>query len=301
MSRVWPALVIQARSVDDPSDAPERLSAILDDHALRAIEDLAEQPLPPGGVWDPTCPPPPEGPPGPVRWRVFFGDDRARDEAARAIRQAMPALQVTAEDVPDDDWAARSQATLTAVRAGAFIIAPPWDIPAPVRDATLIVIEPSMGFGTGHHATTRLCLRLLSAVDVSGRRTLDLGTGSGVLAIGAALKGAREVEGVDVDPDAIASARRSARLNALPIAVQWRVADFRTKPLEPADVVLANLTGGMLTSAAPAIVRLVRSGGALVVGGLDISEADLVRRAFGELAEEARLDEECWVALLLRR
>jgi ribosomal protein L11 methyltransferase len=213
----------------------------------------------------------------------------------------MPALQVTAEDVPDDDWAARSQATLTAVRAGAFIVAPPWDIPAPVRDATLIVVEPSMGFGTGHHATTRLCLRLLSAVEVTGRRTLDLGTGSGVLAMGAALKGAREVEGVDVDPDAIASARRNARLNALPIAVQWRIADFRAEPLEPADVVLANLTGGLLTSAAPALVPLVRRGGALLVGGMEISEAGRVRRAFGELAEAARLEEANWVALVLRR
>ena len=65
-------------------------------------------------------------------------------------------------DLPDEDWAARSQQSLTAVHAGAFIVAPPWDLPADPGDATVIVIEPSMGFGTGHHATTRMCLRLLS-------------------------------------------------------------------------------------------------------------------------------------------
>ena len=102
--------------------------------------------------------------------------------------------------MPDDDWAARSQQSLTAVRAGSFIVAPPWDLPdSPPADVTVIVIEPSMGFGTGHHATTRLCLRLLSDIDVSDLDVLDLGTGSGVLSMAAALRGARRVVGIDVD------------------------------------------------------------------------------------------------------
>ena len=79
-----------------------------------------------------------------------------------------------------------------------------------------------MGFGTGHHATTRMCLRLLSELDVSDRTVLDLGTGSGVLSMAAALSGARRVVGIDVDQDAIDSAETSARLNTLPDTIALR-------------------------------------------------------------------------------
>ena len=117
-------------------------------------------------------------------------------------------------DLPDDDWVARSQQALTAITAGPFVVAPPWDVPATVADGQhLIVIEPSMGFGTGHHATTRLCLRALGAVDVAGRTVVDVGTGSGVLAMAAALAGAAAVTAIDNDPDAVAAAERSAALN----------------------------------------------------------------------------------------
>src|SRR5688500_20009777 len=105
-----------------------------------------------------------------------------------------------------------------------------------------------MGFGTGHHDTTRMCLRLLSEIDVSDLAVVDLGTGSGVLSMAAALSGARSVLGIDIDQDAIDSAETSARLNTLPDTVTFKVGDFRSEPPPPADLVLANLTGGMLTS-----------------------------------------------------
>ena len=143
---------------------------------------------------------------------------------------AIPHLAIERVDLPDEDWAARSQQSLKAIRAGRFIVAPPWDLPADAVGATVIVIEPSMGFGTGHHATTRMCLRLLSEIDVSDRTVLDLGTGSGVLSMAAALSGARRVVGIDVDQDAIDSAETSARLNTLPDTIAFEVSDFRIAP-----------------------------------------------------------------------
>lgn len=298
MSRSWPALEIEAVALDDPPDAEDLLPAVLDDFAPLAIEDLAERPLPPGGLWDPTFPPIPEPPPTALRWRVFFSTPHDRDLAALAVHARLPRLKIAAIDVDDEDWAARSQASLTAVRAGRFLVAPPWHLPAQADpEVTVVVIEPSMGFGTGHHPTTRLCLRLLSDVELAGRRVLDVGTGSGVLAMAAALGGAGDVTGVDVDADAIASARASATLNPLPPGIRFDVADLRTSPVAPADIVLANLTGGMLRTTAQTLATLKASGGRLIVSGFDQTEEPAVRAAFASLSQTTRLEEAGWVAL----
>src|SRR4029079_2016355 len=221
--------------------------------------------------------------------------------AAAAIRDALPQLTIERVDLPDEDWAARSQASLTAVRAGAVLVAPPWDLPAEDVDATVIVIEPSMGFGTGHHATTRMCLRLLSEIDATDSTVLDLGTGSGVLSMAAALMGARSVVGIDVDRDAINSAETSAQLNPRPDTITFVVSDFRHDPPKPADLVLANLTGGMLTSSAKQIAALVRPSGQLILSGFDHTEVDAVLRAFAGFTQKQRLSEDTWLALHLGR
>jgi ribosomal protein L11 methyltransferase len=288
-------LVIRAARVGQD----DLISAVLDDFAPLAIEDLIQQPLPPGGLWDPTFPPPPEPPPAPAHWRAFFATDEARAAAADALRGQLPDVMLESADVDDENWAARSQASLTAIRAGAFIVAPPWNRPRDVEAGVIvIVIEPSRGFGTGHHASTRLCLRALSEIATAGRKVLDLGTGSGVLAMAAALKGAREVIAVDVDGDAIESAQQSAAMNALPVEIEWSVEDFRGAGF-PADVVLANLTGGMLISSAERIRSFLAPGGVLVIGGFDETERDAVRDAFSPLHLVRFLSEEGWVSLVL--
>lgn len=296
-NRTWPALVLRASVVDDSEDM---VAAVLTDFSPVAILDLAERPLPPGGLWDPTYPPIPDPPPTPLHWNVCFNDALERDQAAAAIRDALPLIAIEAVDLPDDDWAARSQATLTMIHAGRFIIAPPWDLPAGDVDATVIVIEPSMGFGTGHHATTRMCLRLLSDLDVSDLTVLDLGTGSGVLTMAAALSGARRAVGLDVDVDAIQSAESSARMNTLPDTITFEVSDFRTSPPAAADRVLANLTGGMLTSSGPQIAALVKPGGQMILSGFDHTEVNAVLASFPGFSEVQRLTEDNWIALHLR-
>jgi ribosomal protein L11 methyltransferase len=297
MNRVWPALILRANTVDA---SEEIVSAVLADFSPVAIHDLVDRPLPPGGLWDPTYPPIPDPPPSPLHWNVCFSDAGERDRAAEAIRSAAPHLAIEPVDLPDEDWAARSQRSLTAIHAGRFIVAPPWHVPPDSGGATVIVIEPSMGFGTGHHATTRLCLQLLSDIDVSDLTVLDLGTGSGVLSMAAALDGARSVTGIDVDQDAINSAETSARLNTLPDTITFVVGDFRITPPAPADLVVANLTGGMLISSAAAVAHLVRQGGSLILSGFDRSEAGSVVEAFTRFDEVARLSEDNWIAVRLR-
>ena len=302
-AKVWPALVLQASAVLTSAEE-DALAAFLDDYAPSAIQDLTALPLPPGGLWDPTVPPPPDPPPAPLHWRVFFTTSGDRDGAAIALVKEFQNLTVGREDVPDEDWAARSQQSLRAVRAGRFIVAPPWDVPDSPGSATVIVIEPSRGFGTGHHQSTRLCLRALSEVDVTGKRVLDLGTGSGVLAMAAFVSGARQVMAVDVDPDAIDSARASARLNPRVGPVHWLVGDFRTPGWEalsggPVDIVLANLTGGMLRGSAARMRELIRHDGLLICSGFDAEEWPEVERSLA-LHRVNHVMEDQWVALTLR-
>jgi ribosomal protein L11 methyltransferase len=234
---------------------------------------------------------------------VFFTTADERDRAADAVAQRFESLTISREDVPDEDWAARTQRELTAVRAGRFIVAPPWDVPSD-REASVIIIEPSRGFGTGHHASTRLCLRALSEVDVRGKRVLDLGTGSGVLAMAADVSGAHLVIAVDIDADAIDSARASARLNPRVGSIPWLLGDFRDRGWDalaggPFDVVLANLTGGMLTASAQRIRELLARDGWLICSGFDEDEEPRVKDALA-LASHARLVEDRWVGLTLR-
>ena len=288
---------------DAPIDDSEDLvSAVLTDFSPVAIHDLAERPLAAGRpVGSDVSADPRSAAHSPALERLLQRRRRARSRRRRRFTTRCPHLSIERVDLPDEDWAARSQQSLNAVRAGAFIVAPPWDLPAGDVDATVIVIEPSMGFGTGHHATTRMCLRLLSEIDVIDQTVLDLGTGSGVLSMAAALSGARRVVGIDVDQDAINSAETSARLNTLPDTITFQVSDFRHDPPQPADIVLANLTGGMLTSSAASIAALVRPHGQLILSGFDHTEVDRVLAAFASFTERQRLSEDNWIALQLQK
>lgn len=213
--------------------------------------------------------------------RAFFSSREDRDAAASHLRSALSHCHVEPIDVPDEHWAERSQAALTAIRVGTLTVAPPWDMPD--DPAGVIIIQPSMGFGTGHHASTRLCLRLLQEAPVARARVLDAGTGSGVLAIAAWKLGAVSVVAVDFDADAVTSARECAELNGVSRLIDIRQADLERDaavPGEPFSLILANLTGGMLVRMAARLCRRTSPGGTLIVSGVTREEEADVTSAF---------------------
>lgn len=235
--------------------------------------------------------------------RVFFNSAGDRDAAAAHLRVAMPTATCTAVDVPDEQWAERSQAALTAVRVGALTVAPPWDLPT--DGSQVIVILPSMGFGTGHHASTRLCLGLLQDLALTGLRVCDVGTGSGVLAIAALRLGASHVVALDYDIDSVVCARESAGLNHITAGLDIRQIDLEREDTvagAPFDVVIANLTGGLLIRLVDRLVAMTARGGALVLSGITLAEGDAVTAAFTNAgcAPVARRDEDGWIGLSLR-
>lgn len=264
----------------------ERLVALLSDYELVAIhEDDVERPS---------------------AWTAHFGSAAARDAAADALGAdaEFTLVEASRAEIEDDDWARRTQADLPAIRIGRVTIAPPWDLPAGnvgrgvegelggQAAQVLVRIEPSRGFGTGHHQSTRLCTVLLQARDVSRQRVIDVGTGSGVLAITAAKLGAAFVAAIDSDPDAVENARENIAANGVEAVVEAHVDDLETTTLAPADLVLANLTGTLLSRHAGDLARLVRPGGSLIVSGFNVDEKARVAEALAphvtvtEAAEE---------------
>jgi ribosomal protein L11 methyltransferase len=318
--RVWPALDIIFRSdyesdtssVETPADRPEGehwapampdLRVLRDDHLEGFLTAFLFD-------YSPTAMVDTSGaqPDGRRAWRVFFATPDAREVACAALAASewQARVDVSIIDVEDEGWAEKSQAELTAIEVGNMIVAPPWDLPQSERvsgDAAagrmLIVIEPSMGFGTGHHQTTRLCLRALQDLGVRGKRVLDLGTGSGVLAIAAAKLGAASVLGVDDDPDAVDAARKNVTLND--VAVRIERADIKTAETEPADIVVANLTGALLVRFAEGVMRHAAPGGLLILSGFTEDERFSVGHAFRtfDIVRDDR--EDGWIGLTLRR
>jgi ribosomal protein L11 methyltransferase len=232
-------------------------------------------------------------------WRVFFRTAESRDEAARALREQFGdrLTSVTAIEVPDEGWAARSQAQLGAVRIGRIVVAPPWERTNAGSGDVVVVIEPSTGFGTGHHATTRLCLELLQEPQLSGRRVIDVGTGSGVLAIASWKLGAARAVAVDCDADALQNARENLERNGAAGIIDLVEADLGVLHIDLADIVLANLTSAVLQRYAAKLERLVRPDGCLIVSGFGPDELPDVERAFGRRASKP-LTDGAWCAAL---
>ena len=202
-------------------------------------------------------------------------------------------------DVDDEDWARRSQENLKPISVGRITVLPSPGPRVPSRESIAIVIPPSMGFGTGHHATTRLCLAALQSIDLHGTFVLDVGTGSGLLAIAAAKLGATRALGIDDDPDAIQAAKENLEFNGV-TNVEFTVGDLMKDGLPAADVVVANLTGALVVRAAGRLVRAVRPGGALIVSGVLAAEGAEVRQAFANQSFVADVQEDEWLAFTIR-
>jgi ribosomal protein L11 methyltransferase len=210
---------------------------------------------------------------------------------------------VNVETIADSGWAENWKAHFPPLAIGARVfVRPPWIAAAPA-DRIDIVIDPGMAFGTGHHASTRSCLILLERAlqACPTARVLDLGTGSGILAIAAAKLGAGAVCGVDTDPDACAVAAQNAALNG--VGDRIRIERDVVAAPGPFDVVVANLLAGTLVDLAGELAGCLRPGGIAIGAGVLTEEAVAVRDAWraAGLEDNGELADEGWVALVARR
>lgn len=203
-------------------------------------------------------------------------------------------VEVSTEEI-SEDWERRwRQFHKPLVLGQRLTVRPPWEPPT-ARAELDVVIDPGQAFGTGAHATTRLCLELLLSLEPAGP-LIDLGCGSGVLAITAAKLGFGPVLGLDIDPAAVEASLQNARLNGVELDVERF--DLQTARLPPARTVLANLLGPLLVELAPSLPEGVEQ---LIASGLLAEEAEQVATAFllRGLRVRERRDAAGWTALLL--
>lgn len=250
---------------------------------------------------------------GPPRLRAFFPESADSAILATRVDAYLAALDALGfrggrpsrvAPVADEDWAAAWRAHFAPFELGRrFVIAPPWETP-PADGRAILIIEPGRAFGTGQHGSTVGCLLLLEALAGTSppARALDLGTGSGILAIAAARLGVGEIHAVDSDPDAITSATANVERNALAGRVHCAVADAATLASPPVPLVLANLLAAAHRSLAARYAALVAPGGVLVLGGLldgEASETAGLMTAHGFTQLDAR-SVEGWTSLACR-
>lgn len=248
-----------------------------------------------------------EGDTGVLRVTAYFDDvperERVRGELQEALRiYSLPSSSVrnmSGRKVADEDWLGEWKKNWQPVEVGErFIVAPPWSkIPA-AHDRVVIRIEPGMAFGTGTHETTRLCL---SAIEkhFEGGSFLDVGTGTGILAIAAAkLFPAARVEACDIDADALAIAEENAHLNGVPDIV-FRVVSVEEGQTASADCVCANLTADTITQILPTLIGVTC--GRLILSGILDSQRDAILTRLQELgvSETAEvISEGEWVCIV---
>ena len=232
--------------------------------------------------------------------RALFSDEAGATAAATLLLAQDWAVTVhvhSLQRVPEQDWVRLTQAQFAPVAiTPTFWVVPSWH-DAPMEARQVIRLDPGLAFGTGTHPTTRMCLRWIAGHAQPWPRVLDYGCGSGILAIGAALQGARRVDAVDIDPTAVAATLANALANDVEVTPGLPDCAKGTYTL-----VLANILAKPLSLLAPLLSAHVGQGGHLVLAGLLERQVDELREAYAPwLALDVEDREDGWVLMVGHR
>lgn len=235
-------------------------------------------------------------------------DKTALEALIEAAADSEPVMPLRVEELPPTDWVILSQGQRGPVRAGRFLVHGSHDRDAVVRNLFTIEIDADQAFGTAHHASTRGCLLMLDALAKRGHPdlVLDLGTGTGILAIAAALAFDRPVVATDNDPVAVRIANDNAEKAGVAQQVHALQADGLAHPklqrLSP-DLIIANILAGPLYDLAPGLAQTLQPGGFIILSGLTAEQAPGIQARYGAhgFVLEKRIILDGWATLLLGR
>jgi len=214
---------------------------------------------------------------------IYFKDEQQSDlfekilavyaEEFEALNNVELDFSAVKEELPEVNWNSSWQKSWKPTEVGSFIVHPPWDRPQAGNGVTTLEINPGMAFGTGTHATTRLLLGWIDRSDFSGQNILDVGSGSGILAIAAVKRGAAFALGIDIDQDAVDNARENATLNSVAHETFFRSMEpGQLEEMYHFHIVMANMIFPKIAEVFSDLVRLTDPGGELLVSGLLLSD-----------------------------
>lgn len=210
---------------------------------------------------------------------------------------------ITTVKVREEDWATAWKKYYHPIKVGKrLVVCPSWEPYSRAEGEIVVTLDPGMAFGTGTHDTTRLCMQLLEEAVTTETELLDMGCGSGILSIAAALLGAKTALGVDIDDTAVRVAKENAAMNHVESRTAFLCGDLTERVSGTFDVICANIVADVIIRLSPVIPRFLRPGGVFIASGIIAERADEVIAALEGigLKPARRAESGGWVALLCR-
>lgn len=279
------------------------------------VEDRADIPDPakPNGIWEIIDPALLEHMPTDVLVHAWFEPDhlperldslRVRLAEGGSRMRGAGSLQIETVNIPDQDWAEMWKKFYKPFRAGQhLVVKPSWEDYEAREGDHIIEIDPGMAFGSGQHETTAMCLQLLEETIHGGEKIIDVGTGSGILAIGAALTGAGKVLAIDIDPDAVRVAKENVIHHGLEDRITTIQGDLLKRVQDTCDICVANIIADVICYFAEPLKAHIQPGGLFICSGIVTTREPEVLKALnsaGYTVLDVRHKGE-WTAILSRR
>jgi ribosomal protein L11 methyltransferase len=312
----WIELIVHTNT-----EGTDAVSGILMDcgAAGTMIEDRSDIPDPnhPHGIWEIIDPALLENMPEDVLVHAWFEESPAIPSLLDSIRNRLSALsagpaggmdfgslQLDTQSVNDQSWTDIWKKYFKPFHAGThLVIKPTWEPFSPGPEDLVIEIDPGMAFGSGTHETTGMCLALLEEMISGGEEIIDVGTGSGILAIGAALLGAGRVLAIDIDPDAVKVAQENVEHNHVERVVSVQQGNLLDRVSDTCDICVANIISDVIISFAAPLMSHIRPGGLFICSGIVSQRSDEVAEALDAAGYEIlrKVTRGEWTAFLSRR
>lgn len=225
------------------------------------------------------------------------------DVAVRLVAGLAPVSELAERVLPETEWRDAWKKHFRPLRIGRrVVVRPTWSADKPLECEATIWLDPGMAFGTGHHPTTRMCVEQIERTMTPGARVLDVGCGSGVLSIAAALLGASDALGIDIDPTAVEVAEENGRKNGVQSRLTFAAGSLPGPNVSPRsfDLTVANISAKVVSELASELVATLRPGGVLIASGVLVENSDRVRQALSDAgaAITDMVTEDGWVTLV---